>query len=204
MGNSDTSVVTVMGMDVGFRKTGLAVFHLHAHADSLIAAETIQVSHAEYPDPLHMDIDSCWNLFSSVEDRLKQYKPEALFIEMPHGGSQQARANRCMSMATAVIVCLIKSLAIRYEVFTPTEVEKALGIYLTAKHARLLEIPKGKTGKYKKEKQKLIAKQYFPTFDKWPETKELAEDSYDAVCAFLAARARDTQLYRWASALRSN
>lgn len=204
MGNCDTSAVTVMGMDVGFRKTGLAVFHLHVHADSLIAVETIQVSHAEYPDQLSADLESCWNLFSNVEDRLKQYKPAALFIEMPHGGSRQARANRCMSMATAVIVCLIKSLAIRHEVFTPGEVEKALGIYLTAKHARLLEIPKGKTGKYKKEKQKLLAKQYFPTFNKWPETKELAEDSYDAVCAFLAARARCTRLYQWASALRNS
>jgi hypothetical protein len=43
---------------------------------------------------------------------------------------------------------------------------------------------------------KYIALEDNPQFNKWPKTKELAEDSYDAAAAFSAARkAGDKSLY---------
>lgn len=187
--------VFAMGIDAGFRKTGVALFSLNLDSDVLICVDTLETSNFVYPDPLNRDVSACWNLFTNVEDVILKHKPEGIFIEMPHGGGQGARPHRCMGMATAVITCLIRGMSLQHEMLTPTEVEKALGIYITPKDARAAGIPKGKTGKYKKEKQKLIAINTFPDFSGWPEAKTKAEDAYDATCAFIAARKRGSPLY---------
>lgn len=187
--------IRAIGVDAGFRKTGVALFDLRPKGDVLVAADTLVTSKETASDRLNDDVDACWNLYTNIETFMIKYEPSAAFIEMPHGGAQGARANRCMGMATAVMASLFNAVGMPYEMFAPTEVEKALGVFLTNKQAREMGIPKGKTGKHKKDRLKSIVLAEFPDFDGWPKAVTRAEDAYDAAAVFHAARFRGSELY---------
>jgi len=187
--------IKAVGIDSGLRKTGVALFAVHPEEDVLLEADTLVHSKGAASEQMRNDVMACWSMYTNLENFLIKHKPQALFIEMPHGGGKSARAHRCMGMTTAVIASLVKISTIEHELFTPTDVEKALGIYVTNNQARELGIPKGQTGKYKKARLKDIVLGEFRDFDGWPKAAFKAEDAYDAAAAFLAARERGSDLY---------
>lgn len=182
----------VAGIDVGFRKTGIAVFAMTPDKDDLIAATTI------CPDEpgksvLYADIHSCQAMLEETAKFLQKHDVKALFLEFPSGGSQSGRAARCMGMATGIAVALLNDYdwELGFEVYTPTKIETLLGI--KAKPGSKVNLNKGNKRAEKKEALKrIVLKQYDDeTFSGWPSTKALAEDAYDAAAAFMAARLAD-------------
>jgi hypothetical protein len=121
---------------------------------------------------------------------LQKHEVKALFLEFPSGGSQSGRASRCMGMATGLSAALLNDYDwdMGFEIFTPAKIEMLLGI--KAKPGSKSKLSKGDKRAEKKEALKLIVLEEYPDdkFSGWPITKALAEDSYDAAAAFMAAR----------------
>jgi hypothetical protein len=179
----------VAGIDVGFRKTGIAVFSMTPDKDDLIAATTV------FPDEpgksvLYKDIHSCQAMLEGTSRFLQEHCVKALFLEFPAGGSQSGRASRCMGMATGIAVALLNDFdwELGFEVYTPSKIETLLGI--KAKPGSKVQLSKGLKRAEKKEALKqVVLKEYDDEkFSDWPRTQALAEDAYDAAAAFLAAR----------------
>jgi len=179
----------VAGIDVGFRKTGIAVFTMTPDKDDLIAATTV------CPDEpgksvLYRDVRSCQDMMEEVVRFLRLHGVTALFLEFPSGGSQSGRASRCMGMATAMAAAIIDHYEWKhgYEIFTPSQIETFLNI--KAAPGSKKSMTKGNKREAKKEalKMKVLEKWPDDKFNAWPSTKMLAEDAYDAAAAFLAAR----------------
>jgi len=184
----------VAGIDVGFRKTGIAVFVMTPDEDRLIAATTI------CPDEpgksvLYRDVHSCWAMLEETARFLQKHSVQALFLEFPSGGSQSGRAARCMGMATGISAALLNDYDwdLGFEVFTPAKIETLLGI--KAKPGSKAALSKGNKRAEKKEALKRIVLEKYPDdrFSAWPSTKALAEDAYDAAAAFVAARLSDRE-----------
>jgi hypothetical protein len=181
--------LNVAGVDIGFRKTGIAVFTMTPDKDDLIAATTI------CPDEpgksvLYKDVHSCWAMMEETAQFLQKHTVQALFLEFPAGGSQSGRASRCMGMATGISAALLSDYdwELGFEIFTPAKIETLLGI--KAKPGSKIALSKGNKRAEKKEALKRIVLKQYPDdrFSGWPSTKVLAEDAYDAAAAFIAAR----------------
>lgn len=179
------------GMDAGFIKTGFAVFDLE-HNDSLIRATTLTSDSAAEKEAAHYvalaDARACANALMKWHNFFEEYKPKGVFIEIPSGGAQGARANRCMGMATAMVMGFLDRHNVAFELYLPSDVELALGIHLNRDDAKKRGFSKGDATAWKKQRLKDIATGTYPEFDRWPSTKALAEDSYDAVAAFLCGK----------------
>lgn len=179
----------VAGIDVGFRKTGIAVFTMTPDKDDLIAATTICPDEPG-KEVLYKDVRSCWDMLEETVRFLQKHEVKALFLEFPSGGSQSGRASRCMGMATGLSAALLNDYDwdMGFEIFTPAKIETLLGV--KAKPGSKSKLSKGDKRAEKKEALKLIVLEEYPDdkFSGWPVTKALAEDSYDAAAAFMAAR----------------
>jgi len=189
-------VIKAIGLDAGFRKTGVALFHMEKDYDELVFADTVLSDHDTSGTKLYEDVRACWTLYERLESIIDAHDPDGLFVEMPHGGGQGARAHRCMGMATALLSTLIRNSRVESELYDPTDVEKSLGVYITHKQAKERGITgKGALGKWKKERLRECVQREFPLFSDWPKSKGKAEDAYDAAAAFLSART-SSELYK--------
>lgn len=65
------------------------------------------------------------DLFRGLLRIARDHLAAGLVAELPSGGAQGARANRCMGMASALVVCLAEALELPTEWITPGEVRKA-------------------------------------------------------------------------------
>lgn len=181
-------VFNVAGIDIGFRKTGIAIFRMTPHADLLIAATTICPKESGKSVVSH-DVRACLEMLRGVHRYLDEYDVKALFLEYPAGGSKSGRASRCMGIATGLSVGLLEyyNPEFGYHILTPAQIEFLLGI--KAKPGS----KKNKTPAQKRAEKKETVKNYvldkYPeeVFSAWPKTKALAEDAYDAAAVFLAA-----------------
>lgn len=184
--------VNVVGMDVGFRKTGLTVFRLGPRTDTLIKAITLESEFERTKNPAAEDDFVCvLNILPKIDEILDHYNARGLFAEIPHGGGQGARALRCMGLATGWAAALLHYRNIAFEFFTPGQVEKQIGIYMGPNEVKALGLKKGEATKYKKERIQQVVMAAFPSFTHWPKRKELAEDSYDSAAAFLCGRGKN-------------
>jgi len=220
--------ILVAGIDAGFVHTGWALVKLYGPADrpgrpgqpagrmdELISVGVIRpkddglVPASFHPAPdyavtlgdkvVYSDAGLCVRLVDNLCDVL--WGARAAFIELPSGGSQGARAGRCMGMSTAVVVTTMRLfgrvhdstrapvLFEGHEIYAPDDVEKALGIHLTPGEAKAMK--KGDKTKWKKERIREAVVRAFPAFDDWPPVKNDTQDAYDAVAAFLCARKRN-------------
>lgn len=188
--------LVMMGLDAGYAKTGITVFHVTVHGDFLVAAKTLQKQGSEAEYALQRDILAIYSMADLLEDVLNEFKPVAVFVELPSGGAQSARACRCMSLATGTVVTLLRyHKDIAYELYDPMSVEKALGIWLNPKDKKGAGIKKGQLRAWKKERIKETVIQEWPEFTAWPKTKAAAEDAYDSAAAFMCGRVQN-DLYR--------
>ena len=190
----------VAGIDVGFIKTGMTVFRLvDQGTDTLVHACTLEsefeksgISGQSAMD----DIEAVRRVLQKIDHCLDTFRVMAVFAEIPHGGAQSSRAARCMGIATGWIAAMERYRDdIEFELYTPVEIEKTLGIHLLPSQAQQLGLKKGESTKYKKERIKNLVESTFPDFHDWPVRPALAEDSYDGAAAFLCGRAKN-KLYR--------
>lgn len=181
-----------MGLDLGFRKTGMTVFNVTPEADLLIYAETLTSDHHRGWVVGLDDVQACFALTEKLHHALATYKPDGIFVEIPTGGGQSARATRCMSLATGVLVpVFFYNNKCAFEMYLPVDVEKTLGVYLTTEQKKKHKLKKGELGKWKKKRLRDLVMAEWPEFRGWPLTSELAEDSYDSAAAFLTGRAKN-------------
>jgi len=186
----------VMGMDVGFRKTGITIFDIGGERDELIHAETVQSDNLEMVRKLDSDMSSVFSLLVAFDKILAEKCIHAVFAESPEGGSRGARASHCMGMAKALLAGFLHyNPEIEFEIFSPGQVEVALGIKLTPGEAKKLGMKKGERAKWKKERLRTCVLTEWPDFKGWPKAKAIAEDSYDSAAAFLCARTAG-EIYR--------
>ena len=178
--------VNMLGMDVGFRKTGLTVFRVSAEGDELVAADTIYTGDDVASSVLIADVLSCMTWCERLDEFVSRHAPKVIFAEIPHGGAQGARANRCMGLATALAAAYIHYRPVEFEFFSPHAVEKALGVALLPGDAKKLS--KGERTAWKKERLARMVLREWPDFRGWPSTKRLKEDAIDSAAAFLCGR----------------
>lgn len=69
------------------------------------------------------DAVRCQELARFLFDAIRESKPSGVIVELPTGGAQGARANRCMGMATGIIASVIEIFQLPAEWVTPNEVK---------------------------------------------------------------------------------
>lgn len=191
------TAVLMLAMDVGFSKTGTALFEIGVEQDILIRAETFMNElDKSIGSVVHQDYLASATLFQKLLKYALGSHISGLIAELPGGGAQGARANRCMGIATgmfASLTCILGSTP--FEFYSPNQVERALGIELKAGDAKGMK--KGMKTKWKKARMRSTVLEEFHQFDEWPRTVELAEDSYDAAAAFMASRLMGENSLYW-------
>jgi hypothetical protein len=176
----------MFGVDLGFAKTGVAVFELLRDRDELVHAEIVRSDVSKRPIGVAADdFRRCAELAAAFSGLLQRWRPSAVFLEVPHGGAQGSRANRCMGMATGWMAGVLQVLDIRCEVILPSRVEALLDIRLSPGMAKERGMAKAARTKWKKDRMEHAVRTEWPDFRRWPKP---AEDAYDAAAAFMAGR----------------
>lgn len=175
----------IAGVDAGFRKLGLSLVVADRAGERLVAAETVDNA-AEEGSTMQSDVRCCFILGESLSEFIRKQKPDAIFIEMPGGGGQGARAHRCMGLATGVVTEVLRVSGVQFQVYSPGRVEELLGI--KAKRGDK-EFTKAGMRAWKKSRLEERVMAAFPDFTGWPSTLRLKEDAVDSVAAILAGKA---------------
>lgn len=98
----------VVGIDAGFAATGLVAIDLAENRVTASACVRTQKTAAKRGLRVaDDDAQRCAVLAERIEAFLIAYKPQAVIVELPHGGAQGARANRAMGMATGMIAAVL-------------------------------------------------------------------------------------------------
>jgi len=185
----------ILAFDVGFSKTGTALFEIGPEKDTLLKVFTYQNGlDKRIGSVVHQDYQAVTTMFGDLHTAALVANVSGIVAELPSGGAQGARANRCMGIATGMFACLTYVFPhIPFEIYTPHEVEVALGIALKAGDAKGMK--KGDKTAWKKSRMQAMVLDDQPAFRGWPTQKYLAEDSYDAAAAFLASRRTKNGIY---------
>lgn len=182
----------VFGLDMGFVKTGIAVLELQKKNDVLVYASALKSELVDLQYKSLEDLSRIDSTLSQLDELVREYEPEAVFVEVPSGGSKSSRASTCMAMTKAMVGCFVHYNDLAYEYMIPSEVEKLIGIKLDPNDAKGMK--SADKQKWKKERSRDVVLAAFPGFDGWPHAAYLAEDAYDAAAAFLAGRNKN-ELY---------
>jgi len=119
----------VLGVDVGFVATGLAVVELApvGERDLVLAVETVRTVASGKKRGLRVadsDAERCQEVARAVLRVARQWDVSGLIVELPNAGAQGARPNRAMGMATGVIAACVEALVLPVEWVTPFDVKK--------------------------------------------------------------------------------
>lgn len=182
------SSTRAMGVDVGFRCTGLALVRLNKEGDELADSRAICPKPSKASSAVLRDVEDCFALLEGLQAAIREWRPAGIFVELPHGGAQSSRAARCMGMATALVLPFLQYENVGFELYTPLDVEGTLGIHLAPGDAQKLKLSKGESTKWKKARVKDLVDAEWPDFKGWPDKADKAEDAYDAAAAFLCGR----------------
>jgi hypothetical protein len=180
-----------VGIDVGFRKTGLVA----VRDNRLLEAETVKGEAADGEFVLERDLQALQSLTTGIRGFLARHPANGIFVEMPSGGAQGARANRCMGLATALLWALLDQAQVPAEMMDPTQAEKLAGLYVSRAEMKTKKLSKGKLRAWKKQRVQELVLKTFPEFKGWPDTKERFEDACDAAMAYIAGTRRVGGLY---------
>jgi len=212
----------VIAFDAGFRKLGVFVVEILPKGDRPCLAFTVVNKEKKKPEPVgglrwrkapdatggssrvaKEDFEQCMLQLDIALDKIPEKYLQQLagvMVELPSGGAQGARANRCMGMATGLFAGLVKVLmerlgqALTCELFLPTEIEPLLGIERHVEKGAP-KANKAAARKEKKERARALVLAEWPQFTGWPKTSTTAEDAYDAAATFLASRKKPNGLY---------
>ncbi len=173
----------VVGVDVGFRHTGIVLAYRNKSGSSkpafikpyVVSTKALTSKQKKTTRVADHDFDQCTELFSRVQHVVNSEAGtiHGWVCELPSAGAKGARANRCMGMATGVFASIVAQSRVPIEMYTPSECKKATtGTNSGTKH--------------------MVAHSVLMRFD-WdrgqligiPETKH--EHVYDAASALVAA-----------------
>jgi len=166
----------LLGIDIGFAMTGWVLARPLGNGElSLLEGGIIVTQKAHKKLGLRVAVDDvvrCQVLARGLTAVIGQTMPAGLVIEVPHGGAQGARANRCMGMATAVAACVTQEYEMHAEWVDPGASKQAM------------------LGARKGTKDEMVAavQKRWPEFADWPSTKLGREAVADAAAALWAVR----------------
>lgn len=72
------------------------------------------------------DIRRCKKIAGGIIEIINSYKPKAIALEAPSGGSLSSRSSRCLGMATGIVATLEAYTEIPFLYVTPNDVKVAL------------------------------------------------------------------------------
>jgi len=165
----------MLGIDIGFAATGWVAAEVIGNGEYRPIASGVIVTekdnHRRGLRVADSDVERCQVILRELTRTFCDHRPKALAVELPTGGAQGARANRCMGMATAIAACIVDDWGLPCAWVTPQEVKKAV------------------TGQRNASKQQMIGaiRSGYPELQ-WPKGKTHHEHVADAMGALLAAR----------------
>lgn len=123
--------MTIIGLDVAFASVGYGVFEQDlAEEFCLVRAGTLhppaKKDHLElqYAADINFHRSQAWYLM--IVELLQEESPKVVFMELPHGGAQNAKAMSMMAMSVALMAAVaVVRTDIVFLPVTPTEVKKA-------------------------------------------------------------------------------
>lgn len=169
----------VLAVDAGFAHMGWVVVDLMPQRDQVIDYGVVTTEkNAARKRALRVaddDVERCRILLTAIKQLVQMHMPQGAVVEIPHGGSQGARANRTMGMATCVVATLPSILGVPTEWVTPREVKLAMTSNPSATKEDMIQ----------------AVSRRWPYVAKWEriEKKALIEHAADALGAFAAAQA---------------
>lgn len=120
--------VNIMGIDAGFTATGWAVFRLEDAGLVPIAAGCVRTQPGTKRTAVRVADDDARRvaeLVRCLRAAVTTWSIRGLFVELPTGGAQGARAQRAMALATGAVVAAVELLGLAAEWVTPREVKLA-------------------------------------------------------------------------------
>ncbi|KKM23476.1 hypothetical protein LCGC14_1614830 [marine sediment metagenome] len=174
----------VLSIDAGFEALGWVVARLieidRKMSIDLVAVGVIRTKKDTKKKHIYVADDDCRRikeLITGLRGVLDVVKIDGIVAEIPSGGAQGARANRCMGMSTAIVICFAEMLNVPIETYTPNEVKKVM------------------TGKITASKEAMVAGAQAEWPDtKWPKNKGDIHHAADAAATLLAAEANGNLL----------
>lgn len=211
---AENKYATIMGLDVGWDGMGIGVVSVRAtrppgdltsewqFEERILFADTYR---AKLPDNLrNADLYVADKDFLLSEDHaaylirlIHTLRPTVIAMELPAGGAKNARAMRCMGMASAVVAAIKASM--RYY-FTETELQNAEWLCRTPNQIKLAVL--GRTANTPKDEMIAAVVAHYPLYTGWPQAKGTLEHACDAIGAIWSIR--DTPAYRMAAIRGSN
>jgi len=176
---SEDLVDVLLGIDVGFRGTGLAV--LDIQTDRLLETFSIRPKDNSRKEKIRKSANDVFRIRQIVEGMkivLDTWNVRAAFIEFP-SGSKSARAAWTMGLAGGVIIGVLDLRDIVCEYFSPYDVKMAT---VGARDAS-------------KEAVEKAVRRRWRDFDGWPKFKADREHACDAA-GILACAERTSDIYR--------
>lgn len=170
---------TIVGIDLGFRNTGLVHaapthtpigYRILGHACVSTEKEAGKKGLFVAVD----DVQQCQRLFAGVMDFITASDPGALVIELPTAGAKGARANRAMGIVTGMIGAISAATGLPSVWISPTDGKVAMCRKKTASKDEMMD----------------AARALWPDAG-WPATKGKFEHIADAAAALLAAKESD-------------
>ena len=110
-------------LDVGFANTGWALWNGHRFID----AGCIVTSKSEDKISVMQDnMIRCRLLFRRLATIMERSKATRIIAEYPFGGSRNMKAATAMSMASAIVTCLVEHSGVELIPITPNQVKRVV------------------------------------------------------------------------------
>jgi len=171
---------TLIGVDLGFRHTGLVAASPSkevVYGYEILGHTCVHTQKADKKLGLYVaqdDVSQCQLMFAGVMKFIKEYDPKGVVAELPSAGAKGARANRGMGIATGVIGSVASALNLPFVWVTPADSKVVLcGLRNASKDDMMNKV-----------------KQMYPDAG-WPKVKNEFEHIADAVGALMVAKKSD-------------
>ncbi len=108
-------------LDVGFANTGVAVWDRRSEKFAhLELVKTVKTDAHYVSDD---SISRCQFIASTLATIMDRYTPAVVIAEMPHGGSRNSSALRCMMLALATVATICELRGAKLHVVRPQEIK---------------------------------------------------------------------------------
>jgi len=174
----------VLALDVAYAHIGWAVIEPYRSKDTIVAAGCIEnksePKKKKEVRAASLRVERISRLYLELRDIYREYEPDCLVAELPHGGGKSNTAVASMAMGTAIVSCLVAQFDIPAEWTTPTEGKVAM---CRKKTANKVEMQMTALDKYSELRTIVpVSKTSKTGRPGW------FEHSADAIAAYLAAR----------------
>ena len=163
----------VLGVDIGFRSTGLALFDTDGDTPLLMKTECIQPKKDKDRKKKYVaiaDMEHLVKMVRGLEIFIDGWRVKDIVVELPTGGARSSRAVRLMGMASAMIATIVVLKGLNVKWLTPKQIKQAA------------------CGKDSAEKDEIMAEmgKLYPSINTIPKCRR--EHIADAIACFIASR----------------